>query len=255
MPDERKLPRIPGNLTRHHPRRRSRCVNHTNFVGDALRHAVGIVRPHPIIVAAESCKAVAAVLPQPHGVQPWTHHADRPGWPRIAGAVPTGEVVGACAALTPVRRGLYIHASCSIGLACVGQCQPLPARTHWVRRSRWRDAGTTASGTALIGDGIGSDQQKAFRRAASGMTSPLGPYSVPVYGGLTMYLGNPPWHPCAVSASPAATDWREICGRRCKVGFRFLELSNFVRRGEPRQHHRLRVALRLKDVRGHLPQT
>ena len=105
----------------------------TNLVGDALGHAIGIVRPRQVIVAAEFADAVAAVLPRLDGVRAWAHGGDAPGWPRIDSALPPCGPTGEMPAPTLAHRALYIYTSGTTGLpkaASVSHYR-LMQWTHW----------------------------------------------------------------------------------------------------------------------------
>jgi len=106
----------------------------TNLVGDALHHAIDVVRPRHVVAAAEFLDAVAEVLPRLDGfVQVWAHGAEGHGWPRV-----DQEPVDAIAALpfaapTLRDRALYIYTSGTTGLpkaAGVSHFR-LMQWTHW----------------------------------------------------------------------------------------------------------------------------
>jgi fatty-acyl-CoA synthase len=90
----------------------------TNLTGDALCHAIGIVKPRHVIVDKISADAVAAVLPRlGHGVQAWAHGGDAQGWPRVEHE--TAILAGASLDLpapTIADRALYIYTSGTTGL-------------------------------------------------------------------------------------------------------------------------------------------
>ena len=105
----------------------------TNLGGDALRHAIGIVRPRHVIVAAEFLNAVATVLPQLGPVRAWAHGGDAPGWPRVDHALPASGVYRDLAAPTLADRALYIYTSGTTGLpkAASVSHHRLMQWTHW----------------------------------------------------------------------------------------------------------------------------
>jgi fatty-acyl-CoA synthase len=104
----------------------------TNLAGDALRHAIDIVAPRHIIVAAELADVVAAVLPKLAPVQPWLHGGDGHGWPRV------DDRTFAIATVDHQRptltdRALYIYTSGTTGLpkAASVSHDRLMQWTHW----------------------------------------------------------------------------------------------------------------------------
>jgi len=105
----------------------------TNLVGDALRHAIGIVRPRHVIVAGEFIEAVAAVMPQLGEISAWSYGADAPGWPRIDRELPAGDAGNDVCGPTLSDRALYICTSGTTGLpkaASVSHSR-LMWWTHW----------------------------------------------------------------------------------------------------------------------------
>jgi fatty-acyl-CoA synthase len=88
----------------------------TNLVGDALRHAIEIVRPKHAIIAAGFGDAVAAILPRVESsVDFWAHGDDFLGWPRVDTALyPPGGLDGPRPTLAD--RALYIYTSGTTGL-------------------------------------------------------------------------------------------------------------------------------------------
>jgi fatty-acyl-CoA synthase len=105
----------------------------TNLSGEALRHAIDIVRPRYIIVASDLADAVAAVMPRlQHPVAPWAH-GDARGWPRIDCYVPTAAVRHAGRMPTLSDRALYIYTSGTTGLpkAASVSHDRVMQWTHW----------------------------------------------------------------------------------------------------------------------------
>lgn len=104
----------------------------TNLTGDALRHAIEIVAPKHVIVAAELAEAVADVALRLATTRVWVHGGDRNGWPRIDRAVPAGpRAANPAPALSD--RALYIYTSGTTGLpkaASVSHYR-LMQWTHW----------------------------------------------------------------------------------------------------------------------------
>jgi fatty-acyl-CoA synthase len=105
----------------------------TNLVGDALCHAIGIVQPRHVIVAAEYLDAIAAVSPQLGPVRLWGHGGDAPGWPRIDHALSAGGRRRDAATPTLADRALYIYTSGTTGLpkAASVSHRRLMEWTHW----------------------------------------------------------------------------------------------------------------------------
>jgi fatty-acyl-CoA synthase len=105
----------------------------TNLVGDGLRHAIEIVSPKHVLVAAELADAVAAIAPHLEGApQLWAHGDDAHGWPRIDGRqFDAGDRDYPRPALND--RALYIYTSGTTGLpkaASVSHYR-LMQWTHW----------------------------------------------------------------------------------------------------------------------------
>jgi fatty-acyl-CoA synthase len=103
----------------------------TNLVGDALRHAIDIVAPRHIIVAAELADAVAEILPKLGVTQPWAHGRDAHGWPRIDDGTFANADFGYRPTLAD--RALYIYTSGTTGLpkAASVSHERLMQWTHW----------------------------------------------------------------------------------------------------------------------------
>ena len=115
----------------------------TNLVGEALRHAVDIVAPRHVIVAAELADAVAAELPRLPGAQPWAHGGDAQGWPRIDRGQPAGRRAPRLPRADARRpRALHLHLGYH-GAAQGGKRQPSPADAMdaLVRRADRHDTG------------------------------------------------------------------------------------------------------------------
>ncbi len=105
----------------------------TNLSGDALRHAIDIVRPRYVIVASGLSDAVAAVLPRlQNPVTAWAH-GDARDWPRIDRYVPTAALDRADRAPMLSDRALYIYTSGTTGLpkAASVSHDRVMQWTHW----------------------------------------------------------------------------------------------------------------------------
>jgi fatty-acyl-CoA synthase len=104
----------------------------TNLVGDALRHAIDIVAPRHIVVAAELADVVAAALPSLGPVRPWAHGGDAHGWPRVDDATLI-KANGGYQRPTLADRALYIYTSGTTGLpkAASVSHDRLMQWTHW----------------------------------------------------------------------------------------------------------------------------
>ena len=184
----------------------------TNLVGDALRHAIGIVRPRHIIVAAEFLDAVAAALPQPSDVQPWAHGEDTHGWPRIDQALSTDGPLRDLAAPTLADRALYIYTSGTTGLpkaASVSHYR-LMQWTHWFAglvgatpEDRMYNClpmyhsvgGVVATGAVLVGGGSVAIRE---RFSASRFWDDIARWDCTLFqyiGELCRYLASAPPHP------------------------------------------------------------
>jgi fatty-acyl-CoA synthase len=105
----------------------------TNLVGDALRHAIDIVRPRHVITAAELADGVAEVLPRLEScARAWVHGGDAHGWPRVD-LFAAGRAILDVAAPKLTDRALYIYTSGTTGLpkaASVSHYR-LMQWTHW----------------------------------------------------------------------------------------------------------------------------
>jgi fatty-acyl-CoA synthase len=104
----------------------------TNLTGDALRHAIAIVAPRFVVVAAEFADAVAAIAPQIGPVDLWAHGGEARGWPRIDGRE-FPDTPPSHAAPTLKDRALYIYTSGTTGLpkAATVSHYRLMQWTHW----------------------------------------------------------------------------------------------------------------------------
>ena len=105
----------------------------TNLVGDGLRHAIEIVSPKHVIVAADLADAVAAIAPRLEAApQLWAHGDDVHDWPRVDDR----PFDGGDRSYTPRKlndRALYIYTSGTTGLpkaASVSHYR-LMQWTHW----------------------------------------------------------------------------------------------------------------------------
>ncbi|MFZ2006844.1 MAG: long-chain-acyl-CoA synthetase [Stellaceae bacterium] len=184
----------------------------TNLVGDALRHAISIVRPRHVIVTTEFLDAVAAVLPQLGGVQPWAHGEDANGWPRIDQAVSAIGPARDLAAPTLTDRALYIYTSGTTGLpkaASVSHYR-LMQWTHWFAglvgatpEDRMYNClpmyhsvgGVVATGAVLVGGGSVAIRE---RFSASRFWDDIARWDCTLFqyiGELCRYLAGAPPHP------------------------------------------------------------
>jgi len=144
----------------------------TNLVGDALRHAIAIVRPRHVIAAVTFADVVAAVLPRLDGaIQTWAQGGDGHGWPRVdRHSATAGAERAAFPPPTLADRALYIYTSGTTGLpkaASVSHYR-LMQWTHWfagLTDTRPQDrmynclpmyhsvGGVVATGAALVAGG------------------------------------------------------------------------------------------------------
>jgi fatty-acyl-CoA synthase len=185
----------------------------TNLVGDGLRHAIAIVRPRHVIVAAEYLDAVAAVLPRLGALRAWAHGSDdAPGWPRLDHALPAGGRPGDAAAPTLANRALYIYTSGTTGLpkAASVSHRRLMEWTHWFAgligttpADRLYNClpmyhsvgGVVATGAVLIGGGSVAIRE---RFSASGFWDDIARWDCTLFqyiGELCRYLLGAPSHP------------------------------------------------------------
>jgi fatty-acyl-CoA synthase len=105
----------------------------TNLIGDGLRHAIEIVAPRHVIVAAELAEGVAAITDQLKGAaQIWAHGGDGHNWPRVDDRLFAYAEPGH-AAPTLNERALYIYTSGTTGLpkAASVSHHRLMQWTHW----------------------------------------------------------------------------------------------------------------------------
>ncbi len=184
----------------------------TNLVGDALRHAIDIVGPRHLIVSAELCDAVAAVLPQLGDVQVWAHGSDMHEWRRIECALPARGLMGDRAMPTLADRALYIYTSGTTGLpkaASVGHYR-LMQWTHWFAgligatpEDRMYNClpmyhsigGVVAAGAVLVGGGSVAIRE---RFSASRFWDDIAGWDCTLFqyiGELCRYLASAPPHP------------------------------------------------------------
>ena len=107
----------------------------TNLSGAALAHAVNLVAPRHVIVAAELLEPFTRALPDLAGAPRIWAHGDSPGdFPRIDGDIErlAGDALGAAEArpTTIEDRALYIYTSGTTGL-------PKAARVSHARLMQW----------------------------------------------------------------------------------------------------------------------
>src|SRR3989442_1566785 len=147
----------------------------TNLAGAALAHAVNLVAPRHVIVAAELLEPFTRALPDLAGAPRIWAHGDGPGdFPRIDGDIErlAGDALGAAEArpTTIEDRALYIYTSGTTGLpqAARGSHARLMQWSHWfagMMDTRASDrmynclpmyhsvGGVLATGAVLVGGG------------------------------------------------------------------------------------------------------
>jgi fatty-acyl-CoA synthase len=107
----------------------------TNLTGDALAHAINIVAPKHVVVAAELVQAFAAVLPRlAPGVKCWMHGQGSQGFPRIDREIEqvSGDGLRSSEYQPPsiADRALHIYTSGTTGL-------PKAANVSHFRLMQW----------------------------------------------------------------------------------------------------------------------